>query len=205
MKINSTIGLTLLSALAAGSLALAASLPTFGFSKQAGDNMMTMGNTIELSAAPNMRLLSHSEAGQKATLVYAGADAKAVFAFYDAALRGEGWKTDTAMKMPGDAMAGKSGDTMMAKPGDKMTGKAGDTMTAKPGDTMAGKAGDTMAAKPGDKMTGKAGDAMAGKDAMTMTMMNGGYDGYYVQKGLKLDLRSVAKNGRTTVTVQVHE
>ncbi len=198
MNIKSTLSLTLLATLAAGSLALAATLPTFGFSKSAGDNMMTMGNTIELTAAPNMKLLSHSEQGQKATLVYASADAKAAFAFYDAALRGEGWKTDTAMKMPGDAMAGKPGEVMTGKAGDKMTGKAGDTMAAKPGEVMTGKAGDVM--------TGKAGDTMAGKDAMSgMVMVKGGLEGYYVQKSLKLDLRSEAKNGRTTVTVQVHQ
>lgn len=200
MNIKSTLGLTLLATLAAGGLALAATLPTFGFSAKAGDNMMTMGNTIELSAAPSMKLLSHSEQGQKATLVYASTDAKAAFAFYDAALRSEGWKTDTAMKMPAGAMAAKSGDTMTGKAGDTMAAKPGDAMAAKPGDKMTGKAGDTMA------MTAKPGDAMASKDAMSgMVMVNGGLEGYYVQQGLKLDLRSAAKNGRTTVTVQVHE
>jgi hypothetical protein len=135
-------GLMFAAAIAIGSLALAA--PTFKFGKTDKANMM-MGK---------FKLLARNITAKSAILIFKGSDAHAPFAFYEAALIKDGWKSSDAMGK-GDAMAGDA----MAK---------GDAMAGKPADAMAGK-GDAMAGKPADAMAGK-GDAMAGKgdDAMMM-------------------------------------
>jgi hypothetical protein len=119
---------TLMSAaVLATSIAFAA--PVFKFSTDQKANLMMMGQTIELSAYPKAKLLAKSISDSKASFVYAGSDASGVYAFYDKALKSEGWKDAPAMKS-GDTM--KTGDTMN-KPADTMT-KTGDAM--KSGDTM---------------------------------------------------------------------
>lgn len=163
-------------------------MPTLMFSQDAGMNMMLSGTTIDITANPKAKLLSRSMSAQRAVLVYAGTDAKGALAFYDKALKAEGWKVDTSM-MAKDKMGGDS----MAK--DSMT-KSGDT-TAKDGMTKDGmaKSGDTMA---------KSGDAMMAKDNMAGNMA-AGERGYYVGKdNLKLDVIALAKGDRTTVTISVH-
>jgi uncharacterized protein with FMN-binding domain len=121
---------TLMSAaVLATSFALAA--PVFKFSTDPKANLMMMGQTIELSAYPKAKLLAKSISNSNASFVYSGSDAAGVYAFYDKALKSEGWK---------DAPAMKSGDTMKSaddtkKPADTMT-KTTDTM--KSGDTMKG-------------------------------------------------------------------
>jgi hypothetical protein len=144
-------------AIAIGSLALAA--PTFKFGKTDKANMMMGKNdVIEIAAYPKFPLLARNITAKSATLIFKGSDAHAPFAFYEAALIKDGWKSSDAMGK-GDAMAGDA----MAK-GDAMADKPADAMADKPAEAMAGK-GDAMAGK-GDAMAGK-GDAMAG-DAMMM-------------------------------------
>ena len=67
--------------------------------------------------------MSRSVKGMAATLVYSGKNSAGIFAFYDRAIKAEGWKT-TAMdgKMMADAMA-KPADAM-AKPADTMASSA---------------------------------------------------------------------------------
>jgi hypothetical protein len=150
-------GLMFVAAIAISSIALAA--PTFKFGKTDKANMMMGKNdVIEIAAYPKFPLLARNITAKSATLIYKGSDAHAPFAFYEAALIKDGWKSSDAMSK-GDAMAGDAmakGDAMAGKPADAMAGK-GDAMADKPADAMAGK---------GDAMAGK-GDAMAG-DAMMM-------------------------------------
>jgi hypothetical protein len=159
-------GLMFAAAIAIGSLALAA--PTFKFGKTDKANMMMGKNdVIEIAAYPKFPLLARNITAKSATLIYKGSDAHAPFAFYEAALIKDGWKSSDAMAGKGDAMAGDAMAKGDAMAGDTMAGKDGkgaDAMAGKPGDAMAGK-GDAMAGK-GDAMAGK-GDAMAG-DAMMM-------------------------------------
>jgi hypothetical protein len=110
-----TVATLMSAAVLATSLAFAA--PVFKFSTDPKANLMMMGQTIELSAYPKAKLLAKSISDSKASFVYAGSDASGVYAFYDKALKSEGWK---------DAPAMKSGDAM-DKPADTMT-KPADTM-----------------------------------------------------------------------------
>lgn len=118
---NKKIVASLMSAALATSLAIAA--PVFKFSADPKANLMMMGQTIELSAYPKAKLLARSVTDSKATLVYAGSNASGVYAFYDQALKSEGWKDAPAMMASGDTM--KSADTMTKTTG---TMKSGDTM-----------------------------------------------------------------------------
>jgi uncharacterized protein with FMN-binding domain len=174
---------TLMSAVVlATSLALAA--PVFKFSTDPKANLMMMGQTIELSAYPKAKLLAKSISNSNASFVYSGSDAAGVYAFYDKALKSEGWK---------DAPAMKSGDTM--KTGDAT--KSGDTM--KTGDAMNKPAG-TMD-KPADIMT-KTGDTMM-KGVESMKMKDGSYQGHYTLKNYTLALSTAVKGGKVNVNLSV--
>ena len=105
-------------------VALAA--PMFKFSSNPKANAMMMADTIELTAYLKLPLVFKSMNGAKATLVYKGANAGMVYAFYDKAFKSEGWKDAPMGAMAGDTM-NKPVDTM-TKPADTMT-KPADTMT----------------------------------------------------------------------------
>lgn len=167
-------------AVLATSIALAA--PVFKFSTDPKANLMMMGQTIELSAYPKAKLLAKTVTDSRATLVYAGSDASGAYAFYDKALKSEGWKDAPAMKS-GDTM--KTGDTM--KSGD--TTKADGTMT---------KTDDTM--KSGDAM--KSGDTMM-KGVEGMKMKDGSYQGHYSLKTYTLALSTSVKDGKVYVNFGV--
>ena len=153
-------------------IALAA--PVFKFSSDPKMNAMMIADTIDLTAYPKLPLVFKALNGAKATLVYKGADAGNVYAFYDKAFKSEGWKD-----APMGAMAG---DTMN-KPADTMTKPADDTMT-KPADTMA---------KPADTMTKP--DAMMSAEGMKMK--DGSYQGHYTFKKMNLGLTTLVKDGKT--------
>lgn len=107
--------------------------PTFAFSTQAGMNMMmNSGGAVEISAASGEKMISRSVKGTAATLVYSGKNSASIFAFYDRAIKAEGWKTTV---MDGKMMAGDA----MTKPTDTMAPKPADAM-AKPAGTMTGSA-----------------------------------------------------------------
>jgi hypothetical protein len=175
-------------------VALAA--PMFKFSSDPKMNAMMMADTIDLTAYPKLPLIYKSLNGAKATLVYKGADAGKVYAFYDKAFKSEGWKD-----APMGAMAG---DTMN-KPADTMTKPADDTMTKPADDTMTKPADDTMT-KPADTMT-KPADTMAKPDTMTKTdtmmsaegmkMKDGSYQGHYTFKKMNLGVTTLVKDGKT--------
>ncbi|WP_424951238.1 hypothetical protein [Deinococcus sp.] len=169
--------------------------PTFAFSSDAAMNMMMSAGVVDISAVPGEKMVSRSVKGTSATLVYGGKNSAAIFAFYDKAIKAEGWKT-TAMdgKMMADGAMAKPTDTMAAKPADTMA-KPTDTM-AKPTDTMA-KPTDTMAAKPGDTMA-KPTDTMAAKPADAM--MGGTHSATFAQGGHTIDLNVREAGGRVTVT-----
>ena len=152
-------------------VALAA--PMFKFSSNPKANAMMMADTIELTAYLKLPLVFKSMNGAKATLVYKGADAGMVYAFYDKAFKSEGWKD-----APMGAMAG---DTMN-KPADTMT-KPADTMT-KPADTMT---------KPADTMTKT--DTMMSAEGMKVK--DGSYQGHYTFKKMNLGLTTLVKDGKT--------
>ncbi len=182
-----TVATLMSAAVLATSLALAA--PVFKFSTDPKANLMMMGQTIELSAYPKAKLLAKSISNSNASFVYSGSDAAGVYAFYDKALKSEGWKDAPAMKSS-DTM--KSGDTM--KTGDAT--KSGDTMksaddTKKPADTMT-KTGDTM----------KSGDTMM-KGVEGMKMKDGSYQGHYALKNYTLALSTAVKNGKVSVNLSV--
>ncbi len=160
--------------------------PTFAFSTEAGMNMMMSGGAVDITAVPGEKLVSRNVRGTAATLIYSGKNSGAIFAFYDKAIKSEGWKT-TAMdgKMMAEGSMAKAGDTMM-KSGDAMTAKPADTMAAKPADTMA-KPTDTMAAKPTDTMTSGA-------------MMGGTHSATFAMGGHTIDLKVREARGRVTVT-----
>jgi hypothetical protein len=188
-------------------IALAA--PVFKFSSDPKMNAMMTADTIDLSAYPKLPLIYKALNGSKATLVYKGADAGKVYAFYDKAFKSEGWK-DAPMgaMMAGDTMNKPAGDTM-TKPADTMTKPADDTMT-KPADTM-DKPADTMT-KPSDTMTKpdamtKPADTMTKGDTMTkpdtmmsaegMKMKDGSYQGHYTFKKMNLGVTTLTKDGKT--------
>ena len=152
-------------------VALAA--PMFKFSSNPKANAMMMADTIELTAYLKLPLVFKSMNGAKATLVYKGANAGMVYAFYDKAFKSEGWKD-----APMGAMAG---DTMN-KPADTMT-KPADTMT-KPADTMT---------KPADTMTKT--DTMMSAEGMKVK--DGSYQGHYTFKKMNLGLTTLVKDGKT--------
>jgi pentapeptide MXKDX repeat protein len=106
-------GLMFVAAIAISSIALAA--PTFKFGKTDKANMMMGKNdVIEIAAYPKFPLLARNITAKSATLIYKGSDAHAPFAFYEAALIKDGWKSSDAMGK-GDAMAGDAmakGDAM---------------------------------------------------------------------------------------------
>jgi hypothetical protein len=147
-------------------VALAA--PMFKFSSDPKMNAMMAADTIDLTAYPKLPLIFKSVNGMRATLVYKGADAGKVYAFYDKALKSEGWKD-----APMGAMAG---DTMNKPAGDTMTKPADDTMT-KPADTMTKT--DTMMSAEG------------------MKMKDGSYQGHYSFKKMNLGLTTMVKDGKT--------
>jgi hypothetical protein len=140
-------------------------------------------------------LIYKSLNGAKATLVYKGADAGKVYAFYDKAFKSEGWKDAPMGAMAGDTM-NKPADTMNKPADDTMTKPADDTMT-KPADTMT---------KPADTMT-KPADTMAKPDTMTKTdtmmsaegmkMKDGSYQGHYTFKKMNLGVTTLVKDGKT--------
>ncbi len=162
-------------------VALAA--PMFKFSADPKMNAMMMADTIELTAYPKLPLVFKSIAGAKATLVYKGADAGTVYAFYDKAFKSEGWKDAPMGAMAGDTMTKTAGDTMTKPADDTMTKPADDTMT-KPADTMA---------KPADTMTKT--DTMMG--AENMKMKDGSYQGHYTFKKMNLGVTTQVKDGKT--------
>jgi hypothetical protein len=166
-------------------VALAA--PMFKFSSDPKMNAMMMANTIDLTAYPKLPLVFKSLTGAKATLVYKGADAGKVYAFYDKAFKSEGWKDAPMAAMAGDTMT-KPADDTMTKPADTMT-KPDDSM-AKPADTMT-KPADTMA-KP-DTMTKT--DTMMSAEGMKMK--DGSYQGHYTFKKMNLGLTTLVKDGKT--------
>jgi hypothetical protein len=161
-------------------VALAA--PMFKFSSDPKMNAMMMADTIDLTAYPKLPLVFKALNGARATLVYKGADAGKVYAFYDQAFKSEGWKD-----APMGAMAG---DTMN-KPGDTMTKPADDTMTKPADDTMT---------KPADTMT-KPADTMIKTDTMMsaegMKMKDGSYQGHYTFKKMNLGVTTLVKEGKT--------
>jgi hypothetical protein len=183
-------------------VALAA--PMFKFSSDPKMNAMMAADTIDLTAYPKLPLIFKSVNGAKATLVYKGADAGKVYAFYDKALKSEGWKDAPMGAMAGDTMNKPAGDTM-TKPADTMTKPADDTMT-KPADTMTKPEDDTMTkpadtmTKPADTMT-KPADTMTKTDTMMsaegMKMKDGSYQGHYSFKKMNLGLTTLVKDGKT--------
>lgn len=152
-------------------VALAA--PMFKFSSDPKMNAMMTADTIDLTAYPKLPLVFKSTAGAKATLVYKGADAGSVYAFYDKAFKSEGWKDAPMTAMAGDTMT---------KPADTMTKPADDTMT-KPADTMA----------KTDTMTKS--DTMMSAEGMKMK--DGSYQGHYSFKKMNLGLTTLVKDGKT--------
>lgn len=74
--------------------------PMLRFTTQAGMNMM-MGHSGDLMimAAPGMGRYTYAMQGHTATLTYASRNAKALFAYYDKAIRAEGWREDMQMAM----------------------------------------------------------------------------------------------------------
>jgi hypothetical protein len=167
-------------------VALAA--PMFKFSGDPKMNAMMMADTIDLTAYPKLPLVFKSLNGAKATLVYKGADAGKVYAFYDKAFKSEGWKDAPMGAVAGDNMT-KPDDTMTKPADDTMTQPADDTMT-KPADTMA-KPADTMA-KP-DTMTKT--DTMMSAEGMKMK--DGSYQGHYTFKKMNLGVTTLVKDGKT--------
>lgn len=185
--------------LALSSVALAA--PSFMFSKDAKMNLMAMGNTIDITAYPALKLVSHKETGSSAILVFAGRDAAGVYAFYDKALKSEGWKdSPDGMMMKEDTM--KKDDAMMGKDtmkkDDAMMGK--DTM--KKDDAMMGK--DTM--KDGMMKDGMMASGVTKEDMMMvqkMKMKDGTYHGFYAMGKNIISLTTRNNAGRVTVTMTV--
>jgi hypothetical protein len=169
-------------------VALAA--PMFKFSSDPKMNAMMAADTIDLTAYPKLPLIFKSVNGAKATLVYKGADAGKVYAFYDKALKSEGWKDAPMGAMAGDTMNKPAGDTM-TKPADTMTKPADDTMTKPADDTMT-KPADTMT-KPADTMTKT--DTMMSAEGMKMK--DGSYQGHYSFKKMNLGLTTLVKDGKT--------
>jgi hypothetical protein len=175
-------------------VALAA--PMFKFSSDPKMNAMMMADTIDLTAYPKLPLVFKALNGAKATLVYKGADAGKVYAFYDKAFKSEGWKDAPMGAMAGDTMTKPAGDTMTKPADDTMTKPADDGMT-KPDDLMA---------KPADTMT-KPADTMAKPDTMTKTdtmmsaegmkMKDGSYQGHYTFKKMNLGVTTLVKDGKT--------
>jgi hypothetical protein len=175
-------------------VALAA--PMFKFSSDPKMNAMMMADTIDLTAYPKLPLVFKALNGAKATLVYKGADAGKVYAFYDKAFKSEGWKDAPMGAMAGDTMTKPAGDTMTKPADDTMTKPADDGMT-KPDDSMA---------KPADTMT-KPADTMAKPDTMTKTdtmmsaegmkMKDGSYQGHYTFKKMNLGVTTLVKDGKT--------
>lgn len=147
--------------------------PMFKFSGDPKMNAMMMADTIDLTAYPKLPLIYKSLNGAKATLVYKGADAGKVYAFYDKAFKSEGWKDAPMGAMAGDTMTKPADDTMM-KPEDTMT---------KPADTMA---------KP-DTMTKT--DTMMSAEGMKMK--DGSYQGHYTFKKMNLGVTTLVKDGKT--------
>jgi hypothetical protein len=168
-------------------VALAA--PMFKFSSDPKMNAMMMANTIDLTAYPKLPLVFKSLNGAKATLVYKGADAGKVYAFYDKAFKSEGWKDAPIGAMAGDTMTKPAGDTMTKPADDTMTKPADDGMT-KPADTMT-KPDDSMA-KP-DTMTKT--DTMMSAEGMKMK--DGSYQGHYSFKKMNLGVTTLVKDGKT--------
>ncbi len=188
--------LTRMSLIAAAVLVpVALAAPMFKFNADPKMNAMMMADTIELTAYPKLPLVFKSITGAKATLVYKGADAGTVYAFYDKAFKSEGWKDAPMGAMAGDTMTKPAADTM-TKPADDTMTKPADTMT-KPADTMT-KPADTMTKT--DTMT-KPADTMTKSDTMmsaeSMKMKDGSYQGHYSYKKMNLGLTTLVKDGKT--------
>ena len=92
----------LFAALTVASLAFAT--PSFQFSTDAKMNLMAAGNKIDVSPFSGMKLYSHNVRASSATLVYTGKDAAGAYAFYDKALKSEGWKDSPDGMMKEDTM-----------------------------------------------------------------------------------------------------
>ena len=186
MNTKMRTGLMFAAAITISSIALAA--PTFKFGKTDKANMMMGKNdVIEIAAYPKFPLLARNITAKSATLIFKGGDAHAPFAFYEAALIKDGWKSSDAMAGKGDAMAGDA----MAK---------GDAMADKPADAMAGKDGkgtDAMAGKPADAMA--KGDAMAGKGDEAMMMAAKHSVTKFTNKTYTISLDSKLVGDRVTV------
>ncbi|GHF28906.1 hypothetical protein HNQ07_000931 [Deinococcus metalli] len=75
-------------------------LPMLHFTTEAGMNMM-MGKSGDLMimAAPGMGKYAYAMSGHTATITFASRDAKGLFAYYDKAIRAEGWTENTSMAM----------------------------------------------------------------------------------------------------------
>ena len=177
-------------------IALAA--PRFAFDANPSMNLMRSGENISLAADARYKLVLKIVMGARAQFSYRTTDAAALYAFYDHALKGEGWKDAPmvgANKMAATAMTG-SADKAAAGSADKTT------MMGANKTTMMGSDKSTTGA---DKM---AGDAMAKPmnqvDAMTamtgMRRADGSYSGEYAMNMLRLSLKTVTKGALTTVT-----
>ncbi|MGY2894612.1 hypothetical protein [Deinococcus sp. UYEF24] len=157
--------------------------PTFAFSTQSGMNMMmNSGGAVAISSAPGEKLVSRSVKGTAATLVYTGKNSASIFAFYDKAIKAEGWKT-TAMdgKMMVEGAMMKSGDSMAP------SSMASGTMTS-----------GTMAAKPADTMAKPA--TMNSGEVASGAMMGGTHSATFAMGGHTIDLNVRESAGRVTVT-----
>ena len=88
-------------------------VPMLHFTTTAGMNMMMgKGGDLMIMAAPGMGRYTYTMSGHRATLTFASRDAKGLFAYYDKAIRAEGWKEDMSMAM-GMMGAGQYGERYM--------------------------------------------------------------------------------------------
>ncbi|GAA4010648.1 hypothetical protein GCM10022631_24120 [Deinococcus rubellus] len=73
--------------------------PTLMYTTKPGLNMMMMGHAVQFTKAPGYKLIDYTYNLHNATLSYRTTDAKGLYAFYNKALMGEGWREDMNMKM----------------------------------------------------------------------------------------------------------
>lgn len=185
----------LFAALTVAGLAFAA--PSFQFSTDAKMNLMAAGSRIDVSPFSAMKLYSHNVRASSATLVYTGKDAAGAYAFYDKALKSEGWKDSPDAVMKEDAMM-KDG---AMKDGTMKDGAMKDS-TMKDG------------AMKGDAMKDDAmkGDAMMGagpitdadrKMAESMKMKDNSYHGFYSMNKNIISLTTKTMSGKVTVILTI--
>jgi len=180
----------LFAALTVAGLAFAA--PSFQFSTDAKMNLMAAGGKIDVSPFSSMKLYSHNVRASSAVLVYTGKDAAGAYAFYDKALKSEGWKDSPDGMMKEDATM-KDG---AMKDGAMKDGAMKDA-TMKDG------------AMKDDAMKG---DAMMGagpiteadrKMAENMKMKDNSYHGFYSMNKNIISLTTKTMSGKVTVTLTI--